>query len=183
MLVAIDEGRWLASTRRPISGPIAAQRAVACLECAQLAASFRPPNPFLSGRFAAAAGHSATRFLALTDRLRCWKFPIAGENFWPGTVIPHDVVPALHRGQAVRNLAITAAELDRHRTIETTRRCKRARARKLRGSSRQFGPLHAVGNLEFPARLSEECRCRIGRPGAMVSAATTIAWASMPWWR
>ena len=45
-------------------------------------------------------------------RLRLREFPLAVEDFLARAIEPHGVVPPLHDRQAVRNLAVAAAELD-----------------------------------------------------------------------
>src|SRR5258706_14791362 len=51
--------------------------------------------------------------------MRLREFPSALQNFSARPIEPHDVIPVLHDGQAVRNLAVAAAELDGDRTVGT----------------------------------------------------------------
>jgi len=52
-----------------------------------------------------------------TGRLRLREFPFAVPDFGARPIEPDRVVPALHDRQAVRNLAVTGAELDGDRAI------------------------------------------------------------------
>jgi hypothetical protein len=45
------------------------------------------------------------------------KLPTSIENFGARTIEAHHVIPALHDRQAVRNLAVATAELDRDRAV------------------------------------------------------------------
>ena len=50
-------------------------------------------------------------------RLRFRERPRAVQNLWTRTIEPHHVVPARRDRQAVRDLAVAAAELNRHRAV------------------------------------------------------------------
>src|SRR5882672_2937126 len=53
----------------------------------------------------------------LTHRLRLRKFPGPVQDFGAWTIEPHRIVPTRHDRQAVRDLAVTASELDGDRAI------------------------------------------------------------------
>src|SRR5215831_8044431 len=49
--------------------------------------------------------------------LRLGEFPGAVQNFGAGAIEPRRPIPSIHNRQAIRNLAVAAAELDRHRAV------------------------------------------------------------------
>src|SRR5580658_7703468 len=51
------------------------------------------------------------------DGLRLGELPFAVQDFGARSIEPHRVIPALHDWQAVRNLAVAAAELHADRTV------------------------------------------------------------------
>ena len=60
----------------------------------------------------AAGAHPFRTFRASTRRLGLRELPLAAQDFGARTIEAHRVVPAVHDRQAVRNLAVAAAELD-----------------------------------------------------------------------
>jgi hypothetical protein len=44
---------------------------------------------------------------------RLWEFPGAVQDFWARAIEPHRLDPAIHDGQAIRDLAVATSKLNR----------------------------------------------------------------------